>query len=315
MLFGLWTAFVEVIPYIGPWLSAVPPLLYALFADPPWGILWVGILFLFIYQVEGHIVVPNVMANALRLHPLLVIFGLLAGGELYGIAGVLVALPTMAGGRAIWEFFRERVQPRELGRRRFGGYPVEVELEPPRGRQRIAVASARVWERDRSRGRGREPLGRGASCREADAGARARVLAARARRSRARPGDDLRGLSRPLRPLAAVRTRRRGHRAPARRLPLRARARSRRRDRATSAAVATSPELISALRASRAADGRDGDGAAWAATPPQSLGGGGLRMTRAPRARRRERARRGRTRRAGDAAVDAALAAHARLVG
>ena len=131
LLFGLWTAFVEVIPYIGPWLSAVPPLLYAIFADAPWGILWVGILFLFIYQVEGHIVVPNVMANALRLHPLLVIFGLLAGGELYGIAGVLVALPTMAGGRAIWEFFRERVR---LDSWDDGGseVPVEVELEPPK---------------------------------------------------------------------------------------------------------------------------------------------------------------------------------------
>jgi predicted PurR-regulated permease PerM len=67
-------------------------------------------LFVFIYQVEGHVVVPNVMANALRLHPLLVIFGLLAGGELYGIAGVLLALPTMAASRAIWEFFSERVR-------------------------------------------------------------------------------------------------------------------------------------------------------------------------------------------------------------
>ena len=131
LLFGLWTAFIEVIPYIGPWLSAVPPLIYALFADPPWGLVWVALLFLFIYQVEGHIVVPNVMANALRLHPLLVIFGLLAGGELYGIAGVLVALPTMAGGRAIWEFFRERVQLESWDE---GGseVPVEVELEPPK---------------------------------------------------------------------------------------------------------------------------------------------------------------------------------------
>jgi predicted PurR-regulated permease PerM len=131
LLFGLWTAFIEVIPYIGPWLSAVPPALFALFADPPWGIVWVGLLFLFIYQVEGHIVVPNVMASALRLHPLLVIFGLLAGGALYGIAGVLVALPTMAGARAIWEFFRERVA---LERWDEGGpeVPVEVELEPPR---------------------------------------------------------------------------------------------------------------------------------------------------------------------------------------
>jgi predicted PurR-regulated permease PerM len=131
LLFGLWTAFIEVIPYIGPWLSAVPPAIYALFADPPWGVLWVGVLFLVIYQVEGHIVVPNVMANALRLHPLLVIFGLLAGGELYGIAGVLVALPTMAGGRAIWEFFRERVTL-ESWEDEAGEIPVEVEIEPPR---------------------------------------------------------------------------------------------------------------------------------------------------------------------------------------
>jgi predicted PurR-regulated permease PerM len=131
LLFGLWTAFIEVIPYIGPWLSAVPPAIYALFADPPWGIVWVGLLFLVIYQVEGHIVVPNVMANALRLHPLLVIFGLLAGGELYGIAGVLVALPTMAGGRAIWEFFRERVRL-EAWEDGDSDVPVEVELEPPK---------------------------------------------------------------------------------------------------------------------------------------------------------------------------------------
>jgi predicted PurR-regulated permease PerM len=131
LLFGLWTAFIEVIPYIGPWLSAVPPLIYALFADPPWGVVWVAALFLFIYQVEGHIVVPNVMASALRLHPLLVIFGLLAGGELYGIAGVLVALPTMAGLRAIWGFFRERVQL-ESWEEGPPDVPVEVELEPPR---------------------------------------------------------------------------------------------------------------------------------------------------------------------------------------
>jgi putative heme transporter len=131
LLFGLWTAFIEVIPYIGPWLSAVPPAIYALFADPPWGVVWVALLFLFIYQVEGHVVVPNVMASALRLHPLLVIFGLLAGGALYGIAGVLIALPTMAGGRAIWEFFRERVEL-ESWDEGAPEVPVEVEIEPPR---------------------------------------------------------------------------------------------------------------------------------------------------------------------------------------
>ncbi len=130
LLFGLWTAFVEVIPYIGPWLSAVPPAIYAAFVDPV-GLIWVALLFLFIYQIEGHIVVPNVMANALRLNPLLVIFGLLAGGELYGIAGVLVALPTMAGLRATWDFFRPRVQLERWGEGP-PDVPIEVDLEPPK---------------------------------------------------------------------------------------------------------------------------------------------------------------------------------------
>jgi len=125
LLFGLWTALIEVIPYIGPWLSAVPPAIYALIVHPI-GVLWVAALFVFIYQVEGHVVVPNVMANALRLHPLLVIFGLLAGGELYGLPGVLLALPTMAALRAIWEFYGERV---ELEQWEDGEPPVPVDLD------------------------------------------------------------------------------------------------------------------------------------------------------------------------------------------
>jgi predicted PurR-regulated permease PerM len=126
LLFGAWTAVTELIPYLGPWLGAVPPVLYALVVHPLSAV-WVALLFLAIHQVEGHIVIPNVMGSALRLHPLLVIFGLLAGGEIYGLPGVLVALPLLAAARAMWEFFSERVtlEPWREG----GAPPVEVELE------------------------------------------------------------------------------------------------------------------------------------------------------------------------------------------
>ncbi len=107
--FGAWAAFTELIPYIGPWLGAIPPVVYALVQDPL-AALWVALLFLGIQQLEGHVVVPKVMGHTLRLHPLLVIFGLLAGGEIYGFAGILVALPLLAAGRAAWEFFSERVE-------------------------------------------------------------------------------------------------------------------------------------------------------------------------------------------------------------
>ena len=136
LLFGAWTAITELIPYLGPWLGSIPPLLFALVVHPLSAV-WVAILFLAIHQVEGHIVVPNVMGSALRLHPLLVIFGLLAGGEIYGLPGALVALPLLAAGRAMWEFFAERIalEPWRGG----GTPPVEVELEerpPPVAAQR-----------------------------------------------------------------------------------------------------------------------------------------------------------------------------------
>jgi predicted PurR-regulated permease PerM len=130
LLFGAWVGAMELIPYLGPWLGAIPPVIYALIVDPVSAI-WVTLLFLGIHQIEGHIVVPNVMGSALRLHPLLVIFGLLGGGEIYGLPGIFVALPLLAAVRALWEFVGERV---ELESWREGGtVPVEVELEeaPP----------------------------------------------------------------------------------------------------------------------------------------------------------------------------------------
>jgi predicted PurR-regulated permease PerM len=129
VLFGIWAGFMELLPYLGPWLGAVPPFLYALVVDPI-SALWVTLLFLGIHQIEGHIVVPTVMGSALRLHPLLVIFGLLAGAEIYGLAGALIALPTLATARAAVEFFSERV---ELERWAGGGaLPVGVEVEEER---------------------------------------------------------------------------------------------------------------------------------------------------------------------------------------
>jgi predicted PurR-regulated permease PerM len=126
VLFGLFVAATELIPYLGPWLGALPPFFYAL-AVHPVAAIWVALLFLFIHQVEGHVVVPYVMGSALRLHPLLVIFGLLAGGEIYGLPGIFVALPLLAVVRATWEFFSERIELESWDEGET--VPVEVELE------------------------------------------------------------------------------------------------------------------------------------------------------------------------------------------
>ncbi len=93
-LFAAWVFVMEFIPYIGPILGAVPPVLLALFTSPVTA-LWVIIAFVAIHQMEGHVVVPQVMGDAVGVHPLVVIFGLLIGEQIYGLPGLLLAIPVV----------------------------------------------------------------------------------------------------------------------------------------------------------------------------------------------------------------------------
>jgi putative heme transporter len=93
--FGVFYGVMELIPYIGPILGAVPPVLVALFTDPI-SALWVVLLFIGMQQLEGHIVAPQVFGHTLRINPLLVIFALLLGLQVYGVIGALVALPILS---------------------------------------------------------------------------------------------------------------------------------------------------------------------------------------------------------------------------
>jgi predicted PurR-regulated permease PerM len=123
--FAAFAALVEVIPYVGPWIGAIPPLAVAL-AESPSAALAVAIAFLIIHQIEGHIVIPKLMGGAVGVHPLLVIFALLAGEQLYGVPGVLVTLPLVAVGREVVAFLRDRI-----GLETWTGaaIPVEVPVE------------------------------------------------------------------------------------------------------------------------------------------------------------------------------------------
>jgi predicted PurR-regulated permease PerM len=93
--FGVFYGVMELIPYVGPILGALPPVLVALFTDPIVAV-WLVLLFIGLQQVEGHVVAPQVFGHTLRINPLLVIFALLLGLQLYGIIGALVALPIVA---------------------------------------------------------------------------------------------------------------------------------------------------------------------------------------------------------------------------
>jgi predicted PurR-regulated permease PerM len=91
VIFGL----MELIPYLGPFLGALPPILVALLTNPISAV-WVALLFVGIQQLEGHIVAPQIFGHSLRINPLLVIFALLFGQHLYGLVGALLALPILS---------------------------------------------------------------------------------------------------------------------------------------------------------------------------------------------------------------------------
>ncbi len=99
VVFGVFLGLMELIPYIGPFLGALPPILVALFTDPISAV-WVALLFLGIQQLEGHVVAPQIFGHTLRINPLVVIFALLLGEHIYGILGALMALPILSVLRA-----------------------------------------------------------------------------------------------------------------------------------------------------------------------------------------------------------------------
>jgi predicted PurR-regulated permease PerM len=108
LAFGVFFGLMELVPYAGPFLGGAPPVLVALFQDPLTA-LWVVLLFVGLQQIEGHIASPLIFGHALRINPLLVIFALLFGFELFGILGALVALPVAAVVRETVVYLREHL--------------------------------------------------------------------------------------------------------------------------------------------------------------------------------------------------------------
>ncbi|OGE30845.1 hypothetical protein A2631_04120 [Candidatus Daviesbacteria bacterium RIFCSPHIGHO2_01_FULL_44_29] len=94
----------EVVPVIGPIVSAIPAILIA-YVESPALALFVGLGFFAIQQLENHFIVPQVMKRAVGLNPLIVILAIAIGGKLLGIAGGLLAVPITVVIQIILEDF------------------------------------------------------------------------------------------------------------------------------------------------------------------------------------------------------------------
>jgi predicted PurR-regulated permease PerM len=82
----------EVVPYVGPIVSAIPGLLLAV-AVAPETALWAMIVYVGVQQVEGNVIQPLVQNKVVMLPPAVTLFGMVAAGLLFGLLGVLFAAP------------------------------------------------------------------------------------------------------------------------------------------------------------------------------------------------------------------------------
>jgi len=90
---GLLSAVTELIPYIGPFIGAVPGVLIAFTQAPILG-LGALIIYLLVQLLENYLIVPRIMSKAVGISPLMVIIALLIGAKLAGIVGALLAVPV-----------------------------------------------------------------------------------------------------------------------------------------------------------------------------------------------------------------------------
>ncbi len=95
LLLAIIAGLTELIPYIGPWIGAVPAIIIGLTQSPGKAIM-VAILYIIIQQLENALIVPKVMNKSVGLHPIVVILVIIIGMNWFGILGALIAVPITA---------------------------------------------------------------------------------------------------------------------------------------------------------------------------------------------------------------------------
>ena len=130
---GLIAGVMEFVPNLGPIIALVPAVLVALFQGSsflPLSNFWFAVLvtglYLVIQQIEGNLLVPRILGRSLNLHPLVVLIGIIVGGNLAGILGMLLAAPVLATLRVVSRYVFYRLYDRDPFAE------PEVKVQPPR---------------------------------------------------------------------------------------------------------------------------------------------------------------------------------------
>ncbi len=109
MLFGMFCAVTNVIPYIGPYIGGIPAIIVGFTISPVTGIF--ALLAVVIAQfLESYFLNPIVMSKTMKLHPVTIMIGLLIFGHFFGILGMVLATPIISCIKIIFNFFNEKYE-------------------------------------------------------------------------------------------------------------------------------------------------------------------------------------------------------------
>ncbi len=107
LLLGLIVGIADLIPYFGPFLGAIPAVAVALGENMRLAIFTV-IALLIVQQMESSVITPKIVGDRIGLHPLTVIFVVLAAGLWFGILGMILAVPVTAALKLVIHYLYSR---------------------------------------------------------------------------------------------------------------------------------------------------------------------------------------------------------------
>lgn len=93
LVFAIFSALANLIPYVGPSIGLIPMLITYFFTDPN-KMLAALIYMLIIQQIDGNILYPRIVGSVMKVHPITIMILLLLSSNIYGIMGMIVAIPT-----------------------------------------------------------------------------------------------------------------------------------------------------------------------------------------------------------------------------
>ena len=112
VVIGVITMIADIIPYFGPFLGFLPALLFALMQSPIKAI-WVSVFFVLIQWIENNIVGPKVLGSSTGLHPLVILLSIIVGGGMFGVWGMILAVPIVAIILIIKDFAKQKVKDKK----------------------------------------------------------------------------------------------------------------------------------------------------------------------------------------------------------